>query len=38
MKLPHYVDFQSELGLVRMLRAEFEAASRDETSVREAAE
>ena len=38
LKLPHYVDFQSELGLVRMLRAEFEAESRDETSVREAAE
>ena len=25
LKLPHYVDFQSELGLVRRLRAEFEA-------------
>jgi len=24
LKLPHYVDFQSELGLVRRLRAEFE--------------
>jgi alpha-D-ribose 1-methylphosphonate 5-triphosphate synthase subunit PhnI len=38
LKLPHYVDFQSELGLVRMLRAEFEAAARDEPPVREAAE
>ncbi len=25
LKLPHYVDFQAELGLVRMLRKEFEA-------------
>jgi len=25
LKLPHYVDFQAELGLVRRLRAEFEA-------------
>ena len=24
LKLPHYVDFQSELELVRKLRAEFE--------------
>jgi alpha-D-ribose 1-methylphosphonate 5-triphosphate synthase subunit PhnI len=23
LKLPHYVDFQSELGLVRRLRADF---------------
>jgi alpha-D-ribose 1-methylphosphonate 5-triphosphate synthase subunit PhnI len=23
LKLPHYVDFQAELGLVRRLRAEF---------------
>jgi alpha-D-ribose 1-methylphosphonate 5-triphosphate synthase subunit PhnI len=23
LKLPHYVDFQSELGLLRKLRAEF---------------
>jgi alpha-D-ribose 1-methylphosphonate 5-triphosphate synthase subunit PhnI len=27
LKLPHYVDFQAELGLVRRLRAEFEAAA-----------
>ena len=27
LKLPHYVDFQAELGLVRRLRAEFEAAT-----------
>lgn len=38
LKLPHYVDFQSELGLVRMLRAEFEATAGAETPVREAAE
>jgi len=36
LKLPHYVDFQSELGLVRRMRAEFEAAS--QTELREAAE
>jgi alpha-D-ribose 1-methylphosphonate 5-triphosphate synthase subunit PhnI len=28
LKLPHYVDFQAELGLIRRLRAEHEAASR----------
>ena len=27
LKLPHYVDFQSELGLVRLLREEFFAAA-----------
>jgi alpha-D-ribose 1-methylphosphonate 5-triphosphate synthase subunit PhnI len=27
LKLPHYVDFQAELGLVRRLRAEFEQAA-----------
>jgi alpha-D-ribose 1-methylphosphonate 5-triphosphate synthase subunit PhnI len=27
LKLPHYVDFQAELGLVRRLRAEFDAAA-----------
>jgi len=27
LKLPHYVDFQAELGLVRMMRAEFDAAN-----------
>ena len=29
LKLPHYVDFQAELDLVRRMRAEFEAARRD---------
>ena len=29
LKLPHYVDFQAELGLVRRLREEFAAAARD---------
>jgi alpha-D-ribose 1-methylphosphonate 5-triphosphate synthase subunit PhnI len=28
LKLPHHVDFQAELGLVRRLRAEFDAAHR----------
>ena len=28
LKLPHYVDFQAELGLVRRLRAEFESSWR----------
>jgi alpha-D-ribose 1-methylphosphonate 5-triphosphate synthase subunit PhnI len=38
LKLPHYVDFQSELGLLRKLRAEFfEAAARAEL-LQEAAE
>ncbi len=27
LKLPHYVDFQAELGLVRTMRAEFDAAN-----------
>ncbi len=26
LKLPHYVDFQAELGLVRKMRADFEAS------------
>lgn len=34
LKLPHYVDFQAELGLLRRLRAEFDAAA----PVQEAAE
>lgn len=38
LKLPHYVDFQAELGLVRRLRAEFDAAQENDTPVREAAE
>jgi alpha-D-ribose 1-methylphosphonate 5-triphosphate synthase subunit PhnI len=29
LKLPHYVDFQAELGLVRKMRAEFAAADGD---------
>src|ERR1700685_2132301 len=29
LKLPHYVDFQAELGLVRRLREEFAAVARD---------
>jgi alpha-D-ribose 1-methylphosphonate 5-triphosphate synthase subunit PhnI len=37
LKLPHYVDFQSELGLVCRLRHEFEERAKQE-SVREAAE
>jgi alpha-D-ribose 1-methylphosphonate 5-triphosphate synthase subunit PhnI len=36
LKLPHYVDFQAELGLVRQMREEFEAAASPE--MREAAE
>lgn len=28
LKLPHYVDFQAELGLVKKMRADFEAAQR----------
>ena len=40
LKLPHYVDFQSELGLVRMLRAEHQAAAqaREPAEPRKAAE
>lgn len=38
LKLPHYVDFQSELGLLRKLRAEFEAAKNDGSTLAEAAE
>ena len=37
LKLPHYVDFQAELGLVRRLRADFARAA-DEADVAEAAE
>lgn len=37
LKLPHYVDFQSELGLLRKLRAEFESAASEKT-MQEAAE
>jgi len=39
LKLPHYVDFQAELDLVRRMRAEHEAKSTsDEETHREAAE
>jgi len=37
LKLPHYVDFQAELDLIRRMRGEFEARQ-DETALREAAE
>ncbi|PZO81338.1 MAG: carbon-phosphorus lyase complex subunit PhnI [Mesorhizobium amorphae] len=37
LKLPHYVDFQAELGLLRTLRAEWDARQQDEP-MREAAE
>ena len=37
LKLPHYVDFQSELGLLRKLRREF-AQAQTEVELREAAE
>lgn len=38
LKLPHYVDFQAELDLVRRMRAEHEAKSADDGTHREAAE
>jgi alpha-D-ribose 1-methylphosphonate 5-triphosphate synthase subunit PhnI len=39
LKLPHYVDFQAELGLVRRLREEFAAAARDgKSAIAEASE
>ncbi len=37
LKLPHYVDFQAELDLVRRMRAQYDAKS-DGNDVREAAE
>jgi alpha-D-ribose 1-methylphosphonate 5-triphosphate synthase subunit PhnI len=37
LKLPHYVDFQAELGLVRQMRAEF-SAEQGEVPLAEAAE
>jgi alpha-D-ribose 1-methylphosphonate 5-triphosphate synthase subunit PhnI len=37
LKLPHYVDFQAELGLVRKMRAEF-ASARGASPLAEAAE
>jgi alpha-D-ribose 1-methylphosphonate 5-triphosphate synthase subunit PhnI len=40
LKLPHYVDFQAELGLVRRLRAEFDEAAGEagQEATKEAAE
>ncbi|MGO4711716.1 carbon-phosphorus lyase complex subunit PhnI [Bradyrhizobium sp. 2TAF24] len=38
LKLPHYVDFQSELGLLRKLRQEFAEANATADVVKEAAE
>jgi alpha-D-ribose 1-methylphosphonate 5-triphosphate synthase subunit PhnI len=39
LKLPHYVDFQSELGLIRKLRREFaEAQAQNSEQLKEAAE
>jgi alpha-D-ribose 1-methylphosphonate 5-triphosphate synthase subunit PhnI len=38
LKLPHYVDFQAELGLVRQMRAEHAAANPNRRSVPDAAE
>jgi alpha-D-ribose 1-methylphosphonate 5-triphosphate synthase subunit PhnI len=38
LKLPHYVDFQSELGLIRRLRQDFADAAEQSAALREAAE
>ncbi|MDB5568323.1 MAG: carbon-phosphorus lyase complex subunit PhnI [Tardiphaga sp.] len=38
LKLPHYVDFQSELGLLRKLRKEFHEAMETPSEMQEAAE
>ena len=38
LKLPHYVDFQSELGLLRKLRKEFSEAADASSQIKEAAE
>ena len=38
LKLPHYVDFQSELGLLRKLRKEFAEANEEPEPMQEAAE
>ena len=38
LKLPHYVDFQSELGLLRKLRKEFAEANDRSEPMQEAAE
>jgi alpha-D-ribose 1-methylphosphonate 5-triphosphate synthase subunit PhnI len=37
LKLPHYVDFQAELGLIRRLRATFTAAPEEDASERQEA-
>jgi alpha-D-ribose 1-methylphosphonate 5-triphosphate synthase subunit PhnI len=38
LKLPHYVDFQAELGLVRRMHAEHESTANGRPSIEEAAE
>ncbi|TNM66523.1 carbon-phosphorus lyase complex subunit PhnI [Aliirhizobium smilacinae] len=38
LKLPHYVDFQAELAMVRRMRADIEAARNGETEMKDAAE
>jgi alpha-D-ribose 1-methylphosphonate 5-triphosphate synthase subunit PhnI len=38
LKLPHYVDFQSELGLLRKLRKEFGDNAQGSPPMQEAAE
>ncbi|WP_430258035.1 carbon-phosphorus lyase complex subunit PhnI [Neorhizobium sp. IRS_2294] len=38
LKLPHYVDFQAELAMVRKMRAEVEAARYGDTEMKDAAE
>jgi alpha-D-ribose 1-methylphosphonate 5-triphosphate synthase subunit PhnI len=38
LKLPHYVDFQAELGLVRRMCAEFDSGRKSDEGLREAAE
>ncbi|MDE1160048.1 MAG: carbon-phosphorus lyase complex subunit PhnI [Neorhizobium sp.] len=38
LKLPHYVDFQAELGLVRKMRADIEKARNESMDNKEAAE
>ena len=38
LKLPHYVDFQAELDLVRRMRVKHEAARTEQTDLKEAAE
>ena len=38
LKLPHYVDFQSELGLLRKLRKEFHDLNAAPDAMKEAAE